>query len=210
MIKKLLILALYLFIFNSLSAQEFTESRHYNKLETPIATEVDKGKIEVRELFWYYCPHCFDIEPKVNAYIANKPKQVQFVRQPAVFSKRWVNGAIFYYVLEQLNQLEKLHEKLFNAIHVDNIIFSTKEDFIDWLSVNGVDKKQAGKVFSSFTIQINVNKAAKRSTKYKVNSVPSFVIAGKYTTTVKQAGGHKKLFKLINYLTDKEAKITKK
>ncbi len=205
MSKKLFILVIFLFILSNLNAEEFIKGQHYNKLEIPVPTEVDKGKIELRELFWYYCPHCFDIEPRINKYLASKPKSVQFVPQPAIFSKRWINGAIFYYVLEQLGEVERLHAKLFDAIHTDNIVFSTKEDFIDWLSVNGVDKKQASKAFSSFAIKININKAIKRTPKYKVTGVPAFVINGKYTTSVKEAGGYKKLFKLIDYLVNKEA-----
>ena len=45
------------------------------------------GKIEVIEMFWYGCVHCFQIEPAINKWKANLPKDVEFKRVPfLVFS----------------------------------------------------------------------------------------------------------------------------
>lgn len=203
---KKIILIIAILISSNLYAQTFTEGKHYKKLNKTITTEVAKGKIEVRELFWYYCPHCYSIEEKVEKYIKSKPDVVSFVRQPAVFSKRWVNGAIFYFVLLELGEIERLHSKLFDAIHIDNIIFNSKDDFIDWLIINNVNKQKASAAFSSFTINTKVNKAKLNSRKYQINGVPAFVVNGKYTTSVKEAGSESKLFEVINYLVKKEAK----
>ena len=209
--KKYLRYALIIIMFsaNNLYADDiyFKEGTHYTKLKKPIVTEVEYGKVEVKELFWYYCPHCFSIENAVKKYIKNKPDNVSFILQPAVFSDRWVSGAIFYYVLVELGKITQLHDKLFKAIHLDNILFSDKNDFINWLAINGVDKEQASKVFSSFSIYTKVNKARIKSKEYKLRGVPAFVINGKYTTSVSQAGSKDKLFKVIKYLTDKESKI---
>ena len=87
-------IAFFLVFFATSIFAEYSEGIDYLELKKPVPT-VSNDIIEVRELFWYYCPHCFNIEPKVQSWLKTKPNDVQFIRQPAVFSERWVNGAIF-------------------------------------------------------------------------------------------------------------------
>jgi thiol:disulfide interchange protein DsbA len=56
-------------------------------LKKPVAT-VTGDKVEVRELFWYYCAHCYNLEPTLNAWVKKLPANAQFIRQPAMYSKR--------------------------------------------------------------------------------------------------------------------------
>ncbi len=186
-------------------AVPFEEGKHYKKLTNPVPTE-DKNRIEVRELFWYYCPHCYDIEPYVDNYIKSKGDNINFVRQPAVFDKHWESGAVFYFVLEELNKVESLHAQLFEAIHLNNVIFSSKEDFINWLSEHDIKREDALNAWGSFALAVKLNKAKRRMKKYEVNAVPSFVINGKYTTSAREAGSVQAIFKVIRYLSALEAK----
>lgn len=204
--KKILLLTLTLFALQ-VNAQKFEAGKHYSVLDKPVATQVGDGKIEVRELFWYYCPHCSNIEPTLNNWLAKNDKSIEFVRQPAVFSKRWISGAVYFYVLEELGLVEKLHKELFASIHEDNVIFNSKQDFIDWLGLFNVDEAKAKKAFSSFNIRTKVNRASKLSREYKVSGVPAFVVNGKYSTGSKQAGGEEEIFEVIDYLVAKEKKL---
>jgi len=69
------------------SAQTLDETT-FTKLPTPI--KVSTGdKIEVTELFWYGCGHCFALEPHVNSWNKRKADNVEFVKVPAIFSSRW-------------------------------------------------------------------------------------------------------------------------
>lgn len=195
----------FLFVYTNFAMAAFVANEDYVVLDKPVKT-VTGDKIEVRELFWYYCPHCFNIEPLVENWLKKIPDSVQFVRQPAVFSKRWVNGAIFYYVLEQLGEVDRLHTALFNAIHVHKTPFLDQEDFVDWLAGNGVDEKRVNDAFKSFSVRIKLNKSKLSTTKYKTSGVPAFVVNGKYWVDVKHAGGEARLFKVINYLVEKESR----
>lgn len=177
----------------------------YVVLDKPVKTTTGE-KVEVRELFWYYCQHCFNIEPLVENWLKSKPNQAQFVRQPAVFSDKWVSGAIYYHVLEQLGEVDKLHNALFNSIHVEKEAFYSSEDFVDWLVERGVDKTKAENAFKSFSVRVKVNKSKLNSNKYKISGVPSFIVAGKYLVDNKHAGSSTQIFDIINYLVKKEAK----
>ena len=111
------LIACFVSVYTNTAFANFVADEDYLVLEKPIKT-VTGDKVEVRELFWYYCPHCFNVEPLVENWLKKIPSSANFVRQPAVFSARWKNGAIFYYVLEQLGEVDRLHGALFDAIHL--------------------------------------------------------------------------------------------
>jgi protein-disulfide isomerase len=77
---------------------------------------VKKGQVEVLEFFWYRCPHCFNLEPDLKAWIKKQPKHVVIKRVPAILNPDWDAMARAYYALEALGLHDKLHEDLFKAI----------------------------------------------------------------------------------------------
>ena len=198
------LIAFFVVIYSNIAVASFVAGEDYVVLDKPVKT-VTGDKVDVRELFWYYCPHCFNVEPLVENYLKKLPESAKFIRQPAVFSDRWINGAIFYYVLEQLNEVDRLHGKLFDAIHLHKTPFTDNEDFINWLADHGVDKEKASNAFKSFSVRIKVNKSKLNTVKYKTSGVPVFVINGKYWVDSKHAGGEKRLFEVVDYLIQKEA-----
>lgn len=191
-------------IYANIAIANYVAGEDYVVLDKPVKTETG-NKVEVRELFWYYCPHCFNVEPLVEDWLKKLPDSAEFIRQPAVFSDRWEDGANFYYVLEQLGEVERLHGALFDAIHVHKIPFIDTEDFIGWLASNGVDKDKANNAFKSFSVRIKLNKSKINTVKYKTSGVPTFVVNGKYWVDAKHAGGEKRLFEVVDYLIQKES-----
>ncbi|HAD98942.1 MAG TPA: disulfide bond formation protein DsbA, partial [Gammaproteobacteria bacterium] len=99
------------------------------------------------------CPHCFNVEPLVENWLKKLPESAVFIRQPAVFSDRWESGAKYYYVLEQLGEVDRLHGALFDAIHLYKTPFIDNEDFINWLVNNGVDQAKASNALKSFSVR---------------------------------------------------------
>jgi len=191
-------------IYTNIAIANYVANEDYVVLDKPVKT-ITGDKVEVRELFWYYCPHCFSVEPLVERWLKKLPDSAVFIRQPAVFSERWKNGAIFYYVLEQLGEVDRLHGALFDAIHLHQTPFLDQEDFVDWLVDRGVDEKRANDAFKSFSVRIKVNKSKVNTVKYKTSGVPTFVVNGKYWVDAKHAGGEKRMFKVVNYLIQKES-----
>lgn len=199
------ILLILILTFSTMANANYEAGVDYVVLDKPVKT-VTGEKVEVRELFWYYCPYCFDVEPLVENWLKNKPKDAQFVRQPAVFSDKWIAGAVYYYVLEQLGEVDKLHGALFDSIHVEKEAFYSYEDFVDWLVERGVNKVKAENAFKSFSVNVKVNKSKLNSRKYQVSGVPSFIVSGKYLVDSKHAGSKIRMFDVINHLVKKEAK----
>ncbi|SHE21645.1 Periplasmic thiol:disulfide interchange protein DsbA [Bathymodiolus brooksi thiotrophic gill symbiont] len=193
------------FVF-SVAVDDYDEGIDYIALKKPVAT-VTGDKVEVRELFWYYCAHCYNLEPTLNAWVKKLPANAQFIRQPAMYSKRWANGATFYFVLEELNLLDKLHGELFNAIHAKKKKFRTKDSFINWVASFGVDKVKVEKAFDSFGVRVKANKAKLNTKKYYLKGVPAIVVNGKYWTDSSHAGTQGRMLKIVDFLIKKESKL---
>ena len=197
------VIALAIFVFFANTSQaEFVAGKNYLVLDKPVETETG-DQIEVRELFWYFCPHCFSVHPKLEEWSKTMDSSAQLVLQPAVFPG-WEFGSTFYYVLEELGELERLHSSLFDAIHVQKLNLKTQQDFVTWLSLNGVDEDKANKVFKSFPVKVAVNKAKANTYKYRITGVPVFIVNGKYTVNATSAGSEEKIFEVIDYLIQKE------
>jgi thiol:disulfide interchange protein DsbA len=205
MMKKILLIMML--AFTSLTqANEYVADIDYIVIDKPVKT-VTGDKVEVRELFWYYCPHCYRLEPTLNAWLKKLPSNAEFIRQPAVFSDRWAKGAIFYYALKELGLLDKLHDPLFDAIHDKNKKFKTKDSFVEWVADFGVDKEKISKAFNSFGVKIKINKSRLNTTKYQTTGVPVIIVNGKYWTDFTHAGSHERMFEVVDYLIKKESKV---
>ena len=160
--------------------------------------------VEVRELFWYFCPHCFSVHPLLDNWLQTMDPSAQLVLQPAVFPG-WEYGASFYYVLEELGEVNRLHGPLFDAIHVQKLNFKTQQDFVTWLTLNGIDEGRANKVYESFAVKVAVNKAKANTYKYRITGVPAFIVNGKYIVNATSAGSEEKIFEVLDYLIQKES-----
>lgn len=178
---------------------EAFEGHDYTRLKQaqPVATG---KKVEVLEFFWYRCPHCFQLEPGLNAWLKALPKDAQVRRVPAVFRDDWMPGAKLYYTLEQMKLLDSLHHKVFDAYHVDNINLNDPAVLGGWITKQGVDRKKFEGVYNSFSVQSKATQGARLATSTGISGVPAFVIDGKYTTTVSMVGSEARLFEVLDQL----------
>lgn len=181
------------------------DAAKYTVLPTPI--NVSTGdKIEVAELFWYGCGHCFALEPHVeNWKKKNMPENAEFVKVPAIFSKRWEFHAKAYYTMEALGVLDKTNEAFFHQIHIQNKPINTQDDLVTFLAKFGLSEEEVNKALNSFAVDTklrNANKITKMST---ATGVPAVLVDGKYHTSVSLAGNEGTLFKVVNQLVAKAA-----
>jgi thiol:disulfide interchange protein DsbA len=178
---------------------EAFEGHEYARLKNPqpVATG---SKVEVLEFFWYRCPHCFQLEPGINAWLKTLPRDAQVRRVPAVFRDDWMPGAKLYYTLEQMKLLDRLHHKVFDAYHVENNNLNDPAVLGGWIAKQGVDRKKFEGIFNSFSTQSKATQGAQLATAYAISGVPAFIIDGKYTTSVSMAGNQARLFEVLDQL----------
>lgn len=200
--KKLLtLLALLLVAPASFAAIE--EGVQYQKVLTPQPTSGD-GKIEVLEMFWYGCPHCYHLEPELNAWLEKKPDDVEFVRLPAVLGPSWELLARGYYTAELLGVLDKIHEPLFERIHKQHKPVRNVEELKAFFESQGVSGDDFDKTYNSFAVVTRTNRAKEAHNKYGVTGVPTLIVDGKYRTSASMAGSNKKLLEVVDFLIEKE------
>jgi protein dithiol oxidoreductase (disulfide-forming) len=157
----------------------------YGELNPPQPVE-SKGKIEVIEFFWYGCPHCYNLEPYIEAWLKKMPSDVEFRRVPAVFNPRWGHDAAIYYTLEAMGLLDKLHRPLFDAIHKSNLRTDNEAALGEWLQKNGVEPKKFMDTLKSFGVQSKTRRAVQQTLAYKIDGTPAMAVAGRYTVSAEQ------------------------
>jgi len=175
----------------------------FNQTVQPIPTD-NPAKIEVVELFWYGCPHCNELDPQLNAWVKKLPKDVYFKRVPAIPRPDWVAMAKVYYVMESLNLTEKLHSKLFDAIHKQRALRPDDEKAaIEWLvRESGLDRKKVEAEFASFSLSTKLNTAAQVFRATGATGVPTLLFDGRFITSVTMAGGPQAMFNTANYIIE--------
>jgi thiol:disulfide interchange protein DsbA len=123
-----------------------------------------------------------------------------FKRVPAFPNESWGSMASMYYTLEAMGLLDQYHSKVFDAIHKQNVNLTNKAKRDEWLKTNGIDPIRFGEVEKSFTVSTKVSRARQMTQAYKVDSVPRFIVNGKYYTSAEQAGGNDKIFPVVDQM----------
>jgi len=163
------------------------------------------AKVEVIELFWYGCPHCYLLEPQLNAWIRKLPKDVDFKRMPGIARSDWAPMAKAFYTLEALNLTEKLHSALFDAIHKQKALkLGDDAGTIDWITKQGgVDHKKVEETYNSFSVNTKITRAAQVFRASGATGVPSLIIDGRYLTSSSIAGGNEEALNVADYLIER-------
>jgi thiol:disulfide interchange protein DsbA len=183
----------------SANTQAFDEGIDYKTLPKPIATETG-DKIEVLELFWYGCPHCFHLEPAIQNWLSSKPENVEFRRSATVLGPHWaIHGKVFF-AAEILGVLDQVHEPFFDALHNKKQALSDDDSIADWMEKHGVDRDEFLKAYKSFIVDMKVRRSMQISRQIGLDGVPAFVVNGKYLTSPSQTGGSTQMFKVIDHL----------
>jgi thiol:disulfide interchange protein DsbA len=181
------------------ASADFLEGVEFQRLTVPQAVETG-AKIEVREYFWYGCPHCYVLEPHLEKWHKTMPKNAAFVRTPGVFNERWAVHARTYYAFEALGLTGKLHRKLFDAIHVKKQHLDDPQLIADFVRDHGGDRKAFLDAYNSFGVQASVGRATRAAQAIRLESVPTLVVDGKFVTNANIAGGYDKVPAVLDHL----------
>lgn len=206
---KLFISLLLTVLLSHSAVAEIDEGIEYKRV-SPAQATITKNKIEVVELFWYGCPHCFHFEPHLNEWLATKPDNVVFYRVPAIFNANWALHARAFYTAKSLglfdNGKTEFHDAMFNEIHKKKKHMHTKKSLQAFFTGFGISAEDFNNTFESFSVNTKVNRAESLSKRYQLQGVPTLIVNGKYRTDGPMAGGRKGMIKVLNFLIKKESK----
>ena len=170
------------------------------KLDKPTPVEAPAGKIEVVEFFWYNCPHCNTFDPLLESWIKRLPADVVVRKVPIAFQDSFIPQQRLYYALEAMGLVDKLHSKVFAAIHVERQKLDKDEAIVAWVGSQGVDKAKFAQQFNSFSVVTKAKKATLLQNAYSVEGVPALGVAGRFYTDGSHAKGMERVLQVVESL----------
>lgn len=187
----------------SAHADDIEAGKQYVELSNPVPIS-KPGKIEVVELFWYGCPHCYQFEPTLNPWVEKLPSDVNFVRIPALFGGLWNAHGQMFITLESMKVEHKVHDAVFRAIHKEGRKLATPEEMADFLVTQNIDRDAFLKAYNSFGVKSQMEKAKKLAMAYQINGVPVMIVNGKYRFDISSSGGPEQTLQVADHLIAKE------
>lgn len=181
------------------------EGEQFIRLNPPVPTS-SPGKIEVIEFFSYACPHCNAFEPVLEPWVAKLPADVVFRRVPVPFLMSAENFQRTYFALEALGLLGTMHRKIFAAVHIDRQRLDTPNEVAALVAKNGGDSAKFLDAMKSFGVANGVTRAKKLTAEYKVDSVPTLAIQGRFITSPSQAGNAERALQVTDLLIQRARK----
>lgn len=186
---------------------QWSDGNGYKVVAEDAHTNVPDGKSEVIEFFWYGCPHCYALEPALEAWVKKLPDNVEFRRVPAV-TPMWETDARAYYVAQMLGITDKVHKDLFDAIHIKRQLDLVRDEdaIAEFFSHYGVSEADVKSAWHSFTVDTQIKEAQSLERRYKLTGVPMLVVNGKYTTGAGFPGINKEdqILDVVDYLLKKK------
>ncbi len=186
----------------------FKEGVHYTVLADqpkPSGT----GKIEVAEMFWYGCGHCYTFEPLIAEWKKTIGEDVNFIRSPAMWRQRanpadamWTHAKL-YYTASSMGLLDKLHMAFFDAMHRQNLRLINPDEIAGLVYQHDLDGKAFVSTMDSFAVNAQVQQADARQRNYRITGTPEMVVGGYYHVSATKAGGQKEMLAVVDHLLEK-------
>jgi thiol:disulfide interchange protein DsbA len=184
--------------------ERFVAGTHYTELAAPVNTN-DSSKIEVLEVFWYGCSHCFRFEPLIANWEATMPSDVDFGRFPAMWNGLMEVHAQVYYTAEAMDALDVVHEHVFNAINIEGNRLQNEGQIGALFAKYGINEDEFAKSFNSFSVRTKVNQAKQRMQAYEIRSTPNMIVNGKYLVATGQSVlTQADMLDVVDFLVEKE------
>ena len=172
----------------------------YVVVEKRAAVEAPAGKIEVVEFFWYNCPHCNSFEPTLEAWVKRAPKDIVVRRVPIAFRDDFVPQQRLFYTLEAMGLVDKLHAKVFAAIHAEKQKLDKADSIIDWVVKQGVDKTKFQEHYTSFSVSTKASRGTQLQNAYRIEGVPALGVAGRFVTDGTMAKNMERALQVVEFL----------
>jgi len=190
---------------------QFQEGKNYIRLVPTQPTVGGADKIEVAEFFYYLCPHCYNFEPLIKEWAANKPANTRFVQVPAMWNQVLVLHGRMYYTAEILARngviadADAFITAVYQEIHVRNNKLGSEGAIQKLFERFNVSADDFNRTWNSFEVDQKMRVAADLARRYSVSSTPTVVVNGKYRFGAQEAGSYPKVLEVIDELIIRES-----
>jgi|TARA_B100000809_G_scaffold151089_1_gene148507 thiol:disulfide interchange protein DsbA len=206
LIRKHLAWMFFLLFFSCAQAEEFVAGRHYEILDSPSVTR-DPSKVEVVEVFWFGCNHCYALESNILPWKKTLPKDVDFWKSHATWNPTLKIHARLFYSAKALGIEDKIIPAAFTAIQREGRFLTGSSELEYFFRGFGVDKEKYLSVSNSFGVNNAVKQADKRMRQWSITGVPTLIVNGKYKVSGTREVGTDKLLDVVDFLIEKEKRF---
>jgi protein dithiol oxidoreductase (disulfide-forming) len=181
-------------------AREPVAGRDYRPLVPRVPTGLPEGRVQVVEVFWYGCPHCYSFEPLVNAWKKTLPEHVEFSHLPATFNDTWARHARVFFAASALDVLEQVHQPFFEALHVQGRNLTSESAILRFIDQIGLDADAFGATMRSPEVSEKIADASLLVQAFQVEGVPSMVVDGRAVISAGMTGSHEAMLEVVDHL----------
>lgn len=163
--------------------ERFVAGVHYTVLpENPEFRPLQSsdGTPRVTEIFWYGCPHCYELDPMLNAWVGKQGDAISFARVPAVWNPISKHHARVFYAEQALGVYEEMHNLIFDSIHKERETLVEREAVAALFAKHGVGQEKFDAAFDSFSMDSTLRKTEAMVLALQLPGVPALVVDGKY------------------------------
>ncbi len=185
MSKRFLSLFLLLFVSTMIWAAPPTPAlvagTDYEILDNGTPFDPLAGKIEVVEVFGYWCHVCADFQPLVDNWKRKLPKDVRFTYAPleAMPGDQFARA---YYAAKTTGALARTHNAVFTAVHAQRTLPQnpTAAELTEFYVARGANAKTFAAALRSDATSASVRRAHAFAVRSNVPGTPSMIVNGKY------------------------------
>ena len=185
------------------TGEKYRAGVHYEIVDNP-TTVRDPSKIEVTEVFWFGCNHCYALEPYIARWKKDVPADVAFIKSPATRNEMLKTHANIYYTAKALGIEQQFVPAAFNTIQNEGRMLTGNTELEYYFRGFDIDRNKYKAVSTSFGVRNAVEQADKKMKQWKVTGVPSLIVNGKYKVSASRAVRTDQLFDVVDFLVDKE------
>jgi thiol:disulfide interchange protein DsbA len=181
------------------------EGTHYRSLAVPAFASQAGDKIEIVEVFMYWCFPCFAFEPHFAAWAQSRVEEIHVVRVPAYWGRNAALHARAFYAAELLGIGDAVHAAFFNELHVAKRSLDTEDALAAFFETFGVDNARFRRVLNSDAVTALAAGAEQLVRQYQVTGTPSLIVNGEFVTGGAMADSYENLIEIVDELTSRQA-----
>ena len=176
----------------------------FQSLPRAVAT-ADPSRVEMAEVYWYGCIHCYRLEPMLEEFVENElPEDVNFVRVPASWHPTMDLHARIYYAGKALGIAEDIHWEVFKAMNEAKNPLASEGAIFKLIGDLGHDEAAFERAFNSFGVNSQVTQAKSKTAAYGIRGTPEIIVNGKYRVSTTMTGTQEKMLDVALALVERE------
>lgn len=160
------------------------EGRDYRLIEDGTPYRPLDGKIEVVEVFAYWCPHCAEFQPELSAWVRKLPADVRFTYVPSAIDlgDAFARG---FFAAERANAVARTHDPMFQAVHHDGLLAqnATINEIAWYYGQHGMNQAAIKAAMVGPQVDALMQRARAFEVGIQLPGTPTMVVNGRYLIT---------------------------